>query len=60
MNAPPRLAPPDRLLAEALDRLAQVVASAGHEPWNPPAVPVASDRIETAVARFALPRAARR
>ncbi len=56
MNAPERLSPPDRLLADALDRLAQIAATAGHEAWSPPAVPADSARLEAAVSRFGLTR----
>ena len=49
MNAPQPLAPPDVLIAEALDRLAEVSLRAGHQEWIPPVVPVSSGRLRQAI-----------
>lgn len=49
MNAPQSLAPPDELINEALNRLAEISHAAGHPEWVPPAVPVCSERLRLAV-----------
>ena len=48
MNAPQPLAPLDRLIEEALRRLADVSKRAGNSDWVPPAVAVYRDRLQRA------------
>jgi hypothetical protein len=56
VNAPIDVPPPDTLLAEALDRLAEVSRRAGQPEWVPPFVPIAGDRLRQAIARAELGR----
>lgn len=49
MNAPHALAPPDELVAEALDRLAEISTGAGHPGWIPPVVQISSERLRRAI-----------
>jgi AAA+ superfamily predicted ATPase len=49
VNAPQSLAPPDRLIEEALGRLADVSQRAGNPDWVPPAVPAFGERLQRAV-----------
>lgn len=56
MNAPQTVAPPDALIGEALGRFAEAAARAGHAEWTPPAVRIASARLQRAIDFEALSR----
>jgi hypothetical protein len=56
VNAPGHLSPPDGLIGEALDRLAEVSRRAGQTDWVPPSVSVSSERLQQAIGWAGLPK----